>query len=429
MLFLFTTTTGYQTRSFLEAARRRGIDVALATDRCPVLEDPWRDGAVPVRFHDEDGSLVHVLEAAEGRRVDGVLAIGDRPTTLAARSAGALGLVWHPREAAEVSRNKLAWRQRQRDAGLPHPWFIAAPAHSIPGDLIPAVSFPCVVKPLVLSGSRGVIRADDPASLGVALQRVRRLLMSDEVRALRDPAAETVLIEGFLPGIEVALEGLMTHGVFRTLAVFDKPDPLDGPFFEESIYVTPSRLDEPVKAAVDDAVTRAVAAMGLCHGPIHAECRVNAGRVTVLEVAARPIGGLCARALRFVPADIPEPQTPGNMASLEELLLMHAGGTDVAGWRREVSAVALMMIPIPAGGILRGVDGVDEATRVTGVDEIRITAKIDQMLTPLPEGATYLGFIFARAATPADAEAAVRNAHGRLRIRMDRPIPVVQRGE
>ena len=267
------------------------------------------------------------------------------------------------------------------------------------------------------------MRVDDPASLAAALDRLRAIVRSPDVRAERNEAHDAALIEGFIPGREYAVEGLMHHGELHVLAIFDKPDPLDGPFFEETIYVTPSTASEATQRAIVEGITRAAAAMGLHHGPIHAECRVNAEGVFVLEVAARPIGGLCARALRFAPAGNRESNgirtpNPESRIPLEELLLRHALG-EAPAWRREAEASGVMMIPIARRGLLRGVDGVDAARRVPHIVDIQITAKIDQRLLPLPEGASYLGFIFARAERTSAVESALRAAHACLRFAID----------
>jgi biotin carboxylase len=277
-----------------------------------------------------------------------------------------------------------------------------------------------VVKPLSLSGSRGVIRADDPGSFVQAFVRLRTLLAAPEVRAERDDAHDTVLVEGFIEGGEFAFEGLLHYGALTGLALFDKPDPLDGPFFEETIYVTPSTAPEEVQRDIVNAIARAAAAIGLRHGPIHAECRVNDRGVFVLEVAARPIGGLCAGALRF------QQYGKGPLISLEELLLRHALGESADGWRREARASGVMMIPIPQRGIYRRVQGVAAATAVRGIDQVRITAKPDQRLVPLPEGASYLGFIFAQGESAADVDRALREAHACLRFVIDPEVPMVR---
>jgi len=415
-VLLCATTTGYQTRSFDDAAAALGIELVLATDRCDHLDDPWRDRAIPVRFHEESASCAAVLERLAPRRLDGVIAVGDRPVVLAALVAERLGLPWHEVEGARASRDKRRFKARLRAAGLPAPWSRVVPLDP-PAALLADVPWPCVVKPLVLSGSRGVIRADDRAGLMAAVERISRILRAPDVRALRDPAADLLQIEAFVPGFEVALEGVMDHGALRPLAVFDKPDPLDGPYFEETLYVTPTARADAVQLAVVAAVTRAAAAAGLRHGPIHAECRVDDAGVVVLEVAARPIGGLCARALRFL-------GPRGEQRSLESVLLAAAVGESLTGWRRASAASGVLMVPIPRSGVLRDVTGIDSARHVPYVDDVVISAKPGQRLEALPEGATYLGFVFASAPDGAAVETALRRAQARLDVTLDAAIAV-----
>jgi biotin carboxylase len=414
-VLLFATTTGYQVRAFDEAARELGVSLQLVTDRCDQLDDPWRDRAIPVRFHEPDVAVAAIVESARGAPVNGILAVGDRPAALAARAADALGVTWHSVASAEASRSKRATKQRLRDAGLSTPEF---------GEVADAVELtrwhaklPVVVKPAALSGSRGVIRADTPDALRAAWDRVQALLEGADVRAMRDPEAGIVLVETFIPGREYALEGLLTAGRLQVLALFDKPDPLYGPYFEETIYITPSTASLLVQSAIESAVARACRAIGLTHGPIHAECRVNERGVYVLEVAARPIGGICARALRFT--------APGEpIASLETLLMRHALGESTDRWTRQTGASGVMMIPIPRAGVFRRMDGVQRARGVAGVDDVVITAKADQLLLPLPEGATYLGFIFATGTSPREVETSLRDAHARLDVKLQRAIRV-----
>jgi biotin carboxylase len=416
---LLATTTGYQTRAFEEAARHLGVTLRYATDRCDMLDDPWSDAAVPVRFHDEAASVAAVVDAARSTPLDGILAVGDRPVVIAARIAEALGLAGHPPDAAAAARDKLLMRERFRRDGLQVPWFRDVPLDvDLPG-LAGTIPFPCVIKPLALSGSRGVMRADDAPGLVSAFDRLRAILRSPGVRAERYEGHDRALVESFIEGREFALEGIMTRGRMRALAIFDKPDPLDGPFFEETIYVTPSAAPPGVQQAIENQVAAAARALGLHHGPIHAECRVNPQGVFVLEVAARPIGGLCARALRFA-------RDPGEAATLEELLLRHAIGEPTDGWRRESAASGVMMIPIPRRGVFRRATGIEEAKQVDGVEDVRVTAKPDQVLAPLPEGASYLGFIFARADRPVVVERALRSAHARLEFTIDSEVRVVQ---
>jgi biotin carboxylase len=419
-VLLVATTTGYQTRAFGAAAERLGVNLVFATDRCSVLDDPWRDSAIPVRFHDPIASVERIVDAARERPFDGVMAVGDRPAVLAAYAREALGLAGHSVDAADAARHKLKTRERLRAAGLPVPPFVLAPLSVSAAALAASASFPAVLKPLALSGSRGVMRVDSVGELERALVRLRALLARPDVRGEHDPAHDQFLLEAFIEGHEFALEGLMTAGRLQTLAIFDKPDPLDGPFFEETIYVTVPDLEADQARRIASVVGDAAAAIGLSHGPIHAECRVQASTVFVLEVAARPIGGICARALRFMRS------SDGEQASLEELLLRHALGQSSTDWRREPLAAGVMMIPIPRRGVYRGVSGIEAATSVPGIEDVVITAKPDQLLLPLPEGASYLGFIFARAEAPSAVDAALRAAHRRLTFTIDPEVPVVQ---
>ena len=231
----------------------------------------------------------------------------------------------------------------------------------------------------------------------------------------REAAHDSVLIEAFIPGREYAIEGVLTEGALQVFAIFDKPDPLDGPFFEETIYVTPSRASRATQHAIVEAVASAARALGLRHGPVHAECRVNDRGIYVLEVAARPIGGLCSRAIRFLAPD-------ESLATLEDVLLRHALGEPVFAYQRITEASGVMMIPIPRPGVYRGVDGVENARRVAGVDDVVITAKPDTRLVPLPEGRSYLGFVFATGASADVVENALREAHAALEFVIDREV-------
>jgi biotin carboxylase len=413
------TTTGYQIRSFGDAADRLGVRLVFGSDRCDRLDDPWWDQAIPVRFHDEAGSVDAVIAGCANANIDGVIAVGDRPAVLAARVARALDVPGNSPQAVGASRNKLASRKAFRAAGLMTPaTFDAVPLAADPSIVAAGRGYPLVIKPLALSGSRGVMRVDSAVDFVPAFTRLRNLLHSIDVRSEREEAHEYVLIESFVPGREYAVEGVLTHGVLQVFAVFDKPDPLDGPFFEETIYVTPSRASEDRQRAMTREIERAVRALGLSHGPIHAECRVNESGVFVLEVAPRPIGGLCSRAVRL--------EGQGVVVSLEEVLLRHAIGEDVSTYRQASGSSGVMMIPIPARGVFRGVSGVEDACAIPGIDDISITAKTDEILVPLPEGRSYLGFIFASGEEPAIAERALRAAHAKLTFSIERALVIAE---
>ncbi len=421
-VLLLSHSTGYQLRAFNDAAERLGVEIVFATDRCHRLDDPWQDRAIAVRFHDVASSLGAIVDRARRTPVNGVIAVGDRPVVLAACAAEALELPWHDPEGALASTDKRRARRAFASAGLPSPAF---QLHHL-ADLLDAGSdrllravpgFPVVLKPLGLSGSRGVIRADNFEECQAAIWRIRALLARPEIRSARTGLEDEILIEEYIDGDEFALEGVLTYGALQAFAIFDKPDPLVGPFFEETIYATPSRLDDGQQLAIAEAVRAGATALGLLHGPVHAEMRVTPdGRIHLLEIAARPIGGLCSRVLRF-----------SDGSSLEEVLIRHAIGDDITHLDRESGGAAVMMIPIPRRGLFKGVSGEDAARAVTGVREVHITAKPDQLLEQLPEAGSYLGFIVARGSSAARAEASVRAAHAKLQFDIAREIGVMSR--
>jgi biotin carboxylase len=446
-VLVLSHTTGYQLRAFNDAAATLGIELVFATDRCHKLDDPWQDRAVAVRFHEPHVSLNAIVERHLHQRVDGLIAVGDRPVVLAALAANTLGLPWHPVLGALASSDKRRSRAALAAAGLPAPQFAVLSTSSgsrhrprtmahrprttahgpRPTDHGPRptdLAFPVVLKPVGLSGSRGVIRANDEREYAAAFERIRALMSRPEVRASRTGLEDMILVEQYVDGREFAVEGVMTRGALKVLAVFDKPDPLEGPFFEETIYVTPAAIDPAVRSRIVDHVARGAAALGLWHGSIHAECRVTAaGEVFVLEIAARPIGGLCSRVLTLRASNSSSTASAGR-SPLEAVLLRHATGESIDGWEREPEAAAVMMIPIPGRGMFKGVSGERAARAVPGVTDVRITAKTGQLLERLPEAGSYLGFIFARAATTGDAERAVREAHAQLNFEIASEITV-----
>ncbi|MCP5110710.1 MAG: ATP-grasp domain-containing protein, partial [bacterium] len=359
-ILLFASTTGYQTRVFAQTARKMGLDLVLATDRCRSLDDPWGDQAVPVKF--DLPSEAGRLEARFGAGAfDGVAAVGDGPALLAALVAERFGLPFHTGEGAAACRDKFIMRERFRAAGLPVPKYRRLPLDQDPQPAVSSVSYPCVLKPLGLSASRGVIRANDAREFGAAFHRIQSILGAAELRRLKGDARNFLQVEDYIEGREFALEGLVTGGELQVLALFDKPDPLDGPYFEETIYVTPSREPDSVEQRIVEATRQSVETLGLRHGPVHAEMRVHPSGVWMLEVAARPIGGLCAAALRFAPD-----------MTLEELIIRHALGEDVTAARLSDPSSGVMMIPIPAAGIYQGVQGVDDAVAVEGIYSVVI---------------------------------------------------------
>lgn len=412
-LMLLTTVRSYRMEAFRAAAERLGIAVATGLDLPPELADQWPE-ALPLPFAAPDEAAAGIAAYAAEHPLAAILSVDDSGSLVAAAASRALGLPHNDPAAAVAARDKFVMRRLLREGGVPTPWFERFTTADDPAAVAVRAPYPCVVKPLNLNGSRGVIRADSPAELVAAIDRLTRLIAPPPPRPPTPPPPASYLVEAFIPGFEVALEGLLDDGQLRVLALFDKPDPLDGPFFEETIYVTPSRLPEATQVAIAATTAAAARTLGLWVGPVHAELRVNEAGVWLIEVAGRSIGGLCSQVLRF-----------GIDASLEELILRQAVGLPLGDVGQRDRAAGVMMIPIPQAGLLRAVEGVDEATAVPLIDGVEITARLHYPLTPLPEGDSYLGFIFARGETPAEVEAALRQAHGRLRFAIDPLLTVL----
>ena len=408
-ILLLMSPATYRAGAFVSAAQRLNLEIVVGIDLPETLADYWH---VPlgVDFADTEGSLRTIVEFAQQHPFTAILSVDDAASELAAYASAALGLSHNSPQAAEAARDKLLMRTLMAAGGAPCPIFREFLLSQDPYWIAAQVSFPCVLKPLRFSGSRGVMRANTSEEFVQAFARLKRLLVQEGYAE----HATAFLVEDFIPGFEVALEGILTHGQLKVLTLFDKPDPLDGPFFEETIYVTPSRLPAATQQEIAHSVALAAASLGLREGPVHAELRVNELGPWMLEIAGRSIGGLCSTVLEF-----------GSGICLEELILRHAVGEEITSIERDAHAVGVMMIPIPAAGILKAVHGVEEAEAVPLITGVEITAKLHHALTPLPEGASYLGFIFARGDTPAEVEAAIRRAHGLLRFDIRREIPVL----
>lgn len=415
-LLLLAGKLGYQTRSFLDTARKLGAEIVIGSDRCHQLDDPWSDGAIALHFEGARAAAAIVLDRVKQTPIDGIIALGDRPIETGAYVAQSLGITYNSPESVAICRSKLRQREVLQAAKLPVPEFFAFPIAEPLDRVLPSVKFPCVVKPLSLSGSQGVIRTNNADEFLAAVERNRRLLASPEIRANREPELDRLLVERYISGAEVAVEGLLTGGKLRILSIFDKPDPLDGPYFEETIYVTPSRLSARTQRAISACAQETVSALGLTEGPVHAEFRLpqKSGEPWILEAAPRPIGGLCARALRFGTRNI----------SLEELLLRHALHLPGSDAERESRASGVMMIPVPMTGVYEKIEGVEKALKVPDTEAVEITARPHDVITAWPEGGSYLGFIFARAEKPESVERALRRAHLQLRFTINTPLRV-----
>ncbi len=392
----------------MAAAREVGVAVTVASERRAAMSTVMGERALTLRLSDPSVAVDAIVARARDTPFAAIVGVDDQGVIAAALASERLGLAHNPPGAVAHTREKASMRRTLEAGNVPQPRFALLAVGDEVAAAARVVGLPCVVKPLSLSGSRGVIRANDVEQARAAVSRVRGILAS---AGEREDAP--LLLESYLPGAEVAVEGLLRGAQLEILAIFDKPDPLDGPFFEETLYVTPSRLPASVLVEVQRVTAVAARVLGLREGPIHAELRVHDGSVSVLELAARSIGGLCSRALRF-----------GAGVSLEQVILRHALGLPLEGLALRSAAAGVMMIPIPRGGTLVQVGGQDHARAVPGVAGVEITIARGRPVVPLPEGDRYLGFVFAHGPTPAAVERSLREAHSCLDIRIE-PTPAV----
>ena len=402
-ILLLLPTKTYRAEAFLSAASQLGVAVVIGSDQPQTLSELSPRKSLVINFSKPEKATQEIVALSRTHPIDAVVGVDDDTTILVSMVSKALSLPHNSVESARTTRSKYRMRKVLAAAGIPSPHFEQVSIDTNLTKVVSRVNFPCVLKPLSLSASRGVIRANDKEEFTKAFRRIVNILESPDVKARKDARTQQILVEDFMPGIEVALEGILIQGHLKVLAIFDKPDPLDGPFFEETLYITPSRLPATVQEDIISCTARAADALGLREGPVHAELRVNDEGAWIIEIAARSIGGLCARTLRF-----------GTGISLEKLIIRHAIGMEVESLQRERQPAGVMMIPIPHAGILRKVRGKSEAEQVSGIEEITISIPIGQEVLPLPEGTKYLGFIFARGNTPESVEASLREAHQRL---------------
>lgn len=402
-ILLLLPTKTYRAEAFLSAASQLGVTVAIGSDQPQTLSELSPRKSFVIDFSKPEKATKTIVTFAQAHPIDAIVGVDDDTTVLVSMAAKALSLPHNSVESARTTRSKYQMRKVLAAADIPSPRFELVSINADPAKIAKYAKFPCVLKPLSLSASRGVIRANDPKEFAKAFRRIVSILDSSDVKTRKDARTQQILVEDFIPGVEVALEGILIQGQLKVLAIFDKPDPLDGPFFEETLYVTPSRLPVGVQEDIISCTTRTADALGLREGPVHAELRVNDNGAWIIEIAARSIGGLCARTLRF-----------GTGISLEELIIRHAIGMEVESLQREQQPAGVMMIPIPHAGILREVRGKADAERVSGIEEVTISILTGQKVLPLPEGARYLGFIFARGNTPESVEDSLREAYCRL---------------
>ena len=411
-VLVLLSRTSYRAEAFVGAARRLDVDITVGSNHRQALANLAPGGALTLGLEDIDRSVTAIVRFASDYPLAAIVAAEDDFVPVAAAASETLGLTHHPPEAVRAARNKAVMRRRLAAAGFPSPWFHVASVEDDAEAVAARARYPCVLKPLALSASRGVIRADTPEEFGRAWSRIRGILEQPDAVTRSGHGVAEILIEAYMPGCEVAVEGIVVGGELRTLAVLDKPDPMEGPFFEETILLLPSRLSDKVQREIVSCVQRSVAILGLDDGPIHAELRVDGERASLLEIAPRSIGGRCSTILRFEPE-----------ATLEELILRHAFGMSIHEYSRAPGAAGVMMLPIPDNGVLLEVSGSSAALEIPGIEGLEITIPVGQKVVPLPEGNRYLGFLFARAATPEQVETALRAAYAKVDVKIEPSRP------
>ena len=408
-ILLILPATTYRAEAISRSCPKLDIAVTIGCDQLGPWNHKQSDGLVLLDFKDFSESLNRIKKFAKTYPLDGIIGVEDTTAFLAASLSSVLGLPHNSPASASTARNKFQMRTILGKEGVPIPNFSLCSIDENPQQIAPGIQYPCVIKPLTLSASCGVIRANDMESFSHAFLRIKTLLI--QMGLTEKDEGQHLLVEDFIPGFEVAVEGLMINGALTILAFFDKPDPLDGPFFEETLYVTPSRHSKEIQDSISETMQQAAQALGLREGPIHGEVRANEKGIWIIELAARSIGGRCSQTLRF-----------GSGISLEELILRHALRMELPELERENQAAGVMMLPISQLGHLERIHGQKEAQGIPGIESLEITAQPGDLLVPLPEGTRYLGFLLARAESPDSVESALRQAYDCLHIQIT-PIP------
>ena len=403
-ILLLLPTATYRAEAFFEAARRLNLSVTIGCEQAQRWKKLPADRVLELDFQDLKASQGRVAQLMETHPLDRIIGVEDTTTSIAASLAFLVGLPHQSPKAASAARNKLKMRTLLQASKVHIPHFAAFSIHIDPYIIAHDIQYPCVIKPLILSASCGVIRANDPENFCQAFSRIKSLLIQLGL-AEKDTAAQSLLVEDFVPGSEVAVEGILTNESLRVLAIFDKPDPLDGPFFEETIYITPSRLTSEIQDQIADTLQKAARALGLTEGPVHGELRINTAGVWLIELAGRSIGGRCSQILQF-----------GAGMTLEELILRHSLHLEIPTFDREKPAGGVMMLPIKELGYFQALHGQGEARSTPGITLLDITAKVGDLLVPLPEGTRYLGFLLAKGSSPEHVERSLREAYAHLTL-------------
>ena len=403
------TTSTYRASAFLEASKKLEISTIIGTDQPDILGHLNPGSSINLDYSKNNDSKKKIIEHINKFPIHGVLAIDEETLILGAIVADSLGLICHSMESVSTTRSKYELRKVLSEDGLRNPEFKLISSEENPKLISKSISFPCVMKPTYLSGSRGVIRANNEKEFTNAYLRIKNILDEPEAIIRGKDEAKMLLIEEYIDGIEVAVEGIIVNGEFLPLTIFDKPEPLDGPFFEETLYVTPSRLPKSLQEKILEETKNASNAIQLTNGPVHAELRIDRnGDPWVIDIASRTIGGKCSRAIKF-----------SDGITLESIILSHVLGKKLPNIVPISSSSGVMMIPIPKSGVLKEVLGKEDALAIEGIEEIEITIPLGDKIVQLPEGDRYLGFIFASSKKSDETIEILKEAHKNLKFKIE----------
>ncbi len=411
-ILLLIPATSYRATAFVEAARAMGVEITVGSNHKSTLAAMNPAGFLSLDIHNLPQAVETARSFAKKYPVDAVIGVDDQSVIAASAIAEELNLNHNTIISVTAARNKYIMREFLSQHNIPQPAYRKASLNDDKEKLNEITTYPAVVKPVALSGSRGVVKVTNRQELHEAVSLIRNII-STLVAHEKGQEAKTILIEEYIDGDEVAVDGLLIDEKLHPLVLFDKPEPLRGPFFEETMYTTPSRHSTKIQSEIFEVVKNAAQAMGLMTGPVHAELRFNETGIYLIELAARSIGGYCAQILRFE-----DPATGTTNSTLEELIVRDALDEPVYSYRREKDAVGVMMLPVPGRGIVRKIYGKQEAKQVPCITDVVITVREGEELIPLPESGKYPGFIFSRAKRPVEVERALRKAHSLLKFEM-----------
>ena len=410
-VILIIPSASYRTGPFMNAIKKLDLKVLVISDKSQVFSGKYPDNLIIINFNHWKDKSVEISKWAKNNGLKAVIGVDEESIVLAANLSNFLNVDHNSIESVLLTKNKYLMRTELIKTGLCSPWFKIFSIYESSNKIINEISFPCVIKPTFLSGSRGVMRVNTKKELSEGIKTLNELLSLDELRKRGGKQSDYIMIEEYIPGKEVAIEGIVSEGKLTMLAIFDKPELLEGPTFEETIIVTPSVLTKKIQYSLLETLQVVVKALGIVKGPVHAEARINRNGNYILECASRSIGGLCSKVLEF----------QGGI-SLEELILRSYLGRNIEKSKLIGNARGVMMMPTEKKGILKEIGGVKDALVVKGVTDLQITVKPGEKLQPLPKGDRYLGFIFAGGNNQEFVINALKNAWSKIEIVLENDL-------